>query len=453
MAEAKKKNSESTFKRSRDRCHIINMMWVYDKDLNVLCNSFRYSAGEKYEIDALEPRHITHVLTGYYVRRAMNIFVGESGSSMVRLPVSKDFTRLMQFVNMQRFILCIPRIREVLPSSLVALTQLNHSHMRLAIDVYTLIYTRWAQLVKKFNYLLVNMAEDVGEQMDMVDNVKKIVPEIQVIARCRDLNDVRDAFDCGIDYVCCHDFPPELLLKKVERKFTAQNPTLFSDVCSILLAQFSATQNPVVFETFMRRYTWLTPYLPAVLSTVAAMDPNADPKKDFLTYAQGSAMMPVDLVHVMETILCLRLLSMRFESAEDRREGRITYMPFKMALEEGFIWMHMVKDPEISGMLPLFTLGCLHGLTRFVAAAPELQESAYVELMKQFSKALDAHPQLSNLAQAYDALQRTDLEKVQKIGKSDGSFTGATLSSAFEKSLIWVEALIKEMKSADPGGQ
>lgn len=450
MAVVPQKPAETaTFKRSRDRCHIINMMWVYDSELNLLCNSFRYSAGDKYEIDALEAKHVPHVLTGYYVRRAMNVFVGESGNSMVRLPITKELIARMRFVNMQRFILCLPRQNEILPSSLVTLTQLNRDHMRLAIDVYTLVYTRWAQLVKQFDFVLIDMHEDLQEQLHMCANVKALVPQIKIIARCHDFADCRKAFASGANYVCCYDFLPELLLKRIEKRFTAHYPTMFSDVCSSLLAQFSATHNPIVFDNFLKRYLSLSTYVKPVVEIVNEEISDTNEFTGLSNYAQAAAMLGIESIHWIETILCLRLLAMRFESSEDRRSKRCTYMPFKMALEEGYVWHTLVKDPQLHSLMPIFTLGVIHGLTHFIAQGSEMQEPSYVELMNQFKKTLNAYPLLSNIAQAYDALQRSELERLQQLAKEDGNFTGPTMSSAFEKSLMWVESLVKAMSTAD----
>ncbi len=443
-SEEKGKTQAPMFKRSKDRSHIINATWIYDRSFKMLGNLFRYTAGSLYETDKLEERHVLHVLVGYYVRRAMNLFVGDSGCCAVRMPLTKEFTKRMQFVNTQRFILYLPKKQEVTPTILVVFNQMIRMYMRIAIDVYSLIYTRWAQMVKNFAYAVVDMNQDVDEQLYLLQNIKLFAPEIKSIAKCSSIAQCREAFAHGIDYCSCHEIPPELCLMAENHEFSQLLPTMFADVCAVIKEQFAQKPSSEIFLNFLKRYSVLTSYVKPVVTYMAhgcrfEEDLILDP-----TYEQAVAVLEPKLVRTIECILCLQLLSFRFSSDEMRRMGINGYAPLKMALCEAAIWADFGPE-DLS--LPYFSMGAIRNLKRFAVSSAELKDPAFIDLVEHNNKIKASYKKLDDLSVIYDAVRCNDLAKVAELSSKDGELTGAKVSSSFENALMWVEGLYKAISS------
>lgn len=433
------------FKRSRDRCHIINMLPVFDQQGNVLCYAFNYTAGSKFEAEALEPKHVMHVLVGYYVRRAMNIFVGDRGSSMVRMPLSTDSVRYLGLLNTQRFIHYLPRRQEVSPSTLHLVDVMRKARMRIACDVYTVIYTRWAQAVKNFTYIVVDMEGDVNEQMNLAVNIREKAPWLKLIARCKNVTNCRDAFALGIDYVCAPDFPPETLLNLVQKRYAQSFPEMFSEVCTVFLSHLSLETGSEAFLALASRYPQVMAFFKPVMEILREDEPiDGEEELPITTYENACIMFDPITMHAVEDILCLKLLSSRFEPDEVRNAGLNSFEPLKFALDEGRAWWCLVDDRSIRDTMPVFTLGVLRTLSRFSASSEELEDQVYVEVMEKRAQIIDRFKSLKSIGFGMDALVNTDLTRLAKLSE-DGYYSTGGFSGAIEKGLIWTQRVIKAL--------
>ncbi|MDD7022628.1 MAG: hypothetical protein PUI29_08665 [Aeromonadales bacterium] len=433
------------FKRSRDRCHIINMLPVFDQQGNVLCYAFQYTAGAKFEAEALEPKHVSHVLIGYYVRRAMNIFVGDRGSSMVRLPLSTDSSRFLGLINTQRFIHYLPRKQEVSPSTLHLVDVMRKARMRIACDVYTVIYTRWAQAVKNFTYIVVDMEGDVNEQMNLAVNIREVAPWLKLIARCKNVTNCRDAFALGIDYVCAPDFPPETLLNLVQRRYALAFPEMFAEVCTVLLSQLSLQADNEAFVELSSRYPQVMAFFKPVMEILREDELHeGDEELAIGTYENACIMYAPETMRTAEAILCLKLLSTRFEPDDVRNAGLNSFEPLKFALDEGRSWYCVVEDRSLKETMPLFTLGILRTLAHFSASSEELEDPVYLEVMDKREKLISRFKALKSVSNGMEALVRTDLEELAKLAK-DGFYSTGSFCGSIEKGLIWTQRIIKAL--------
>ncbi len=433
------------FKRSRDRCHIINMLPVFDQQGNVLCHAFHYTAGAKFEAEALEPKHVSHVLIGYYVRRAMNIFVGDRGSSMVRLPLSTDSSRFLGLINTQRFIHYLPRKQEVSPSTLHLVDVMRKARMRIACDVYTVIYTRWAQAVKNFTYIVVDMEGDVNEQMNLAVNIREVAPWLKLIARCKNVTNCRDAFALGIDYVCAPDFPPETLLNLVQRRYAQAFPEMFAEVCTVLLSQLSLQPDNEAFVELSSRYPQVMAFFKPVMEILREDEQHeGDEELTIGTYENACIMYAPETMRTAEAILCLKLLSTRFEPDDVRNAGLNSFEPLKFALDEGRSWYCVVEDRSLKETMPLFTLGILRTLARFSASSEELEDPVYLEVMDKREQLISRFKALKSVSNGMEALVRTDLEELAKLAK-DGFYSTGSFCGSIEKGLIWTQRVIKAL--------
>ncbi len=448
--DATKSAPVAKFKRSKDRSHIINFAWIFNKDCDLLANYMKYSAGTNYKIEALEERHVPHVLIGYYVRRAMNLFVGQRGKCAVRIPLCKDFGRRMRFVNTERFLLYLPKLQEVTPSILSVFNQMDKMHMSIAIDVYSLIFTRWAEMVKEFTYTVIEMDQNPDEQFYLLNNIKAVAPNIKSIAKCRDIAQCRMAFAKGVDYCCCHEIPPEICIKCVNKPYADNCPDIFSDVCRVLVDQFQNDLKTDSFRTFLNKYYRILPYIKPIIDYMALDTPYAIDVLDVKTYDEANVILPPDLIKKIQVIICIQLLSFRFLNNEQRKLGRNDYMPTKMALLEGKIWEKMLRDEDVAEELPIFTMGVALNLKRFVTSGTELRTPNYETLIEKTTSLVLNNPAIKSIYLACDALRKDDLSKVEQIGQDAGFFNGTQLSSSLESGIIWIEALYKELENNLP---
>ena len=441
-------SAEPKFKRSKDRSNIINFNWGFDKNLGILANYFVYTAGSLYQSEKVEDRHVPHILIGYYVRRAMNLFVGERGNCAVRMPLTKDFSKRMQFMNTQRFILYLPKKQEISPSLLVVFNQLCRMHMRLACDVYTIIYTRWAQMVKDFSYAVVDMSDNVEEQLYLLDNIKNVAPEIKSIAKCKNIAQCRLAFEKGIDYCSCHEIPPEICLKTVASDFSNKYPDIFSDTCETLLELCSSLDPSQKFGDLIRKYYFIEDYyIKPYLSFIVKDSEYAQDFGDSVEYDQVAGYLDGHDLRLIEAMTCVQLLSLRFMNQESRMMGRNDYPPTKMALLQAKIWDSFVKDEAIKSKYSLFTLGVVLEVKRFAANASELKNPFYELLIKRASEIVLNNPAIKNIYAACNALRKSDLEEVEVHAKN-GGYTGTALSYSLENGLIWMEDLLKRVENS-----
>lgn len=440
-----KEKEPQKFKRSRDRCHIINMVPVFDQHANVLCYAFRYTAGTKFEIEKLEPRHVMHVLIGYYVRRAMNIFVGDKGCSMVRLPLAQDSLKYFGLLNTQRFILYLDERQDVTVSTLHQIDQMHRSRMRIACDVYTVIYTRWAQAVKNFNYLVVDMKGDVNEQMNLAYNIRERAPWLKIIGRCENITNCRDAFAMGIEYVSCSDFPAESLLEHVNRQYSEIFPAVWSDVCAVFKDHLSLNPESEHFIDMLRRYPTLRSNVKELLEVLAADDPEgaklAEEAKA-TSYESALSVFSPGVIRTLETVLCLKLLASRFEPDESRTQGVSSFEPLKFALIDGRAWTSALTDKMITETIPMFTLGVCRTLSRFTVSPGELNDPAYTDLMDLCAKTVSRYKSIAALSKGYEALLTSNLNAVTELAK-EGCFTTGSLSGSVEYAIIWTQKIIK----------
>lgn len=433
------------FKRSRDRCHIINMLPVFDQNGGMLCYVFNYTAGTKFAAEQLEIKHVNHVLMGYYVRRTMNIFVGDRGCSMVRMPLSPESARFISLINTQRFIHYLPRKQEVSPSTLHLVDVMRKAHMRIACDVYNVIFTRWAQAVKNFTYLVVDMQGDVNEQMNLAQNILEKAPWLKIIARCTDITNCRDAFALGIDYVCAPDFPPETLLNLVQRRYAKAFPDMFSEVCTVFLEHLSLQSESRAFSDLCSHYPQLLAFFKPVMEILSEDDEQAGTEKITIsTYENACIMFSPEIIRTLEDVLCLKLLSSRFEPDEIRNAGLNSFEPLKFALEEGRAWQGIVSDPSLKETMPLFTIGIMRTLSRFSVSGEELEDPVYKEVMEKRDLLISRFKELKSISDGVDALTRTDLASVQKFA-DQGYYTTSGLSGSIEKGLIWTQRIVKAL--------
>lgn len=433
------------FKRSKDRSNIINFNYVFDRNFGMLANFFNYTAGSLYACEKLEDRHVPHILIGYYVRRAMNLFVGERGSCAVRMPLTKDFAKRMPFMNTQRFILYLPKKQEISPSLLVVFNQMCRMHMRIALDVYSIIYTRWAQMVKDFSYAVVDMSDDLEEQLYLLANIKAVSPEIKSIAKCKNIAQCRLAFEKGIDYCSCHEIPPEICMKAATNDFSVEYPEIFTDTCETLCELCSSFNPSQKFLNLIKKYYFIEPYIEPYVSYVIQGTEYAEDFGTNPTYEQAAQYLDGYHLRLIETIVCLQLLSLRFMKSESRMMGRNDYPPTKMALLQGRIWDSFVRDEEVKKHLPLFTLALILEVKRFAINSLELKNSMYELMIKKASDIVLNTPVIKNIYNACDALRKNDLVKVETLAK-EGGYTGMSLSLSLEMGLIWLEELLKNVE-------
>lgn len=441
------------FKRSKDRCGVVTRIPVFDQSGQTLCYSIRYTAGENYKAKSLEPKHVMHVLVGYYVRRAVNLFVGDHGNAMVSMPITPDILKYSQLMPNQRFILHLPQKQEVTPSNLHVLSLLRKVHMRVAADVYTIIYTRWAQALKNFSYAIIDMEGDVLEQLHLAHNIKVQAPWIKLIAaNIPDPDYITSAFSAGIDYAAAPFYPVSLQKKRISPVALGKAPQLLSDVCSVVMELFSANPDHNLFLELMHRYPAVNSfYMPFIEFMQLGPEPREAGAQvelfHFMDLEEALITLDFRMIEVLVTSLSLRLLESFFEAEENAERGIMTYEPFKTALLRGQMVVLLAENLESlenRDNLPLFTMGaCIH-MESFAPEGAGDTTMMFKELQKLIKADIDANAQLSGLYEIITGLEVMDLDRVL-LAAEKLKLTERNLTSTYEKAMIWAEQAVKIM--------
>ncbi|MGN0909182.1 MAG: hypothetical protein ACI4NA_06140, partial [Succinivibrio sp.] len=245
--------------------------------------------------------------------------------------------------------------------------------------------------------------------------------------------------------VCAPEFPPETLLNLVQKRYAQAFPEMFSEVCTVLLAHVSMQPDNSAFLELSSRYPQVMAFFKPVMEVMREDEPQeGDEQLNISSYENACIMYAPETMRAVEAILCLKLLSTRFEPDDVRNTGMNSFEPLKFALDEGRTWYCTVEDRSLKETIPLFTLGMMRTLSRFSASSEELEDPVYLEVMDKREKLISRFKALKSISDGMEALVKTDLKQVARIAQ-DGFFTTGSLSGSVEKGLIWTQRIIKAL--------
>lgn len=441
-------------RRSKDRCHLICRMPLFDRSGRASLYHFYYTAGTVFEPEALQQRHVRHVLMGYFLRRNMDLFSGTQATAMLTMPLSNDMLRYLSLLPVGRMVVHLPERQELSVTNVHLVSALNRGHLRLAINVYTVVFTDWAQSLRCFDYLVVDCTQNVEEQLHLAKNVLKRSRAKLVFLRPDSPQECAAAFKIGASYAGGGVMPRELQSGCLDEEFSHRQPQLSEDVCRLLCVQLGEHADRYEeLRQVLEKYPFCQAFACRLLDYIVFNPHNRTFLTDWLkempyVYRHGwdEALYSVDpqTGEYFVGVLSAYLLGLRFEPEPQRSARRISYEPFRIAAVRGrFLNLtlreQVPKDQQRPAM-PTFIVGLLSALALF-----ETEEigDAYELLRIESERLLAAEPQLAAAITVIEALERLDLPTVRRQCELIPGFTVERLLDAYEESVMWTEGLIR----------
>lgn len=453
-------------RRSGDRCHLITRVPVYDNKGRTVFYHFHYTAGTLYKPDALEIRHIRHVLMGFYVRRNMDMFTEPGGNALLTLPLSPEIEKNLGIMPTSRILLRLPQRQDYSFANNHIVNVLRKNSMQLAADIYTIIYTNWARSLRSFNYIVLDMKSDVQEQLHLAKNIKKFSPNVKLICdNVSSESEIDDAFRFGADLVCYAGYPKFLSTIRFNEDFHRSYPEAMENAFSMLMELLNPHPQYDMFSDLLRKYPFLRPHVPRLLNFTIFCDELE--KDNYINYEKCSTLykkrnLEEDLVELdrhslnsVISIICAMLLSFQFESNENLQFNVFSYEPFKIALiraKFADLLLYTKGDDEVVKTQPVFQ-------TAMGSCFPMLIDESRRDhvLVDMLNKAVAGNCAMyEDLRKTLDCAKAVEEIKISVIDeltsqKEDNKqfFELKKIAHHYEDALIWTTSVIKILSKSE----
>ncbi len=327
-----KKEEKSAYKRSSDRCNILCRTPVYDKKGELLCYTFRYTAGlSSFRPDMLEKKHVKHIITGFYTRRHSELFTQTNGFCLTEFPLTGDLNRYAKQLPATKFILHLKDRQEASASYKHQVSVLKKESMSIAADVYTIVYTNWYTELRSINYAIIDMTQDIEEQFILARNIIKKAPWIKILCdRCDNLNKASIAFESGADYVCCPVFNKSILKARFNAAHYKINQNTYDSVMAVITELIEPRPNYSLFFALLKKNSSFNVFITPVLNYLE----NGKENEYFFDELEECIYdMDVEVLSKLISIVVLLMLEEFFRSDKDKNNYKfVTFEPIRQVL-------------------------------------------------------------------------------------------------------------------------
>ncbi len=429
--------------RSVDRCRLLSRVPVYDYAGQTLFYELKFTAGNILKTNALQERHIWHIIQGYFHRRSMVNFVGPGVSAMVGFPISPKLEEYMQFFPVGKLIVRIHKTEPPTISSMHLVSHLGHYNMRFAIDLGTLLSTDWIKCIKSFQFVLIRMDEDFKEKLLLASQLRAEAPWIKfIVTRVKDRAGFKEAFDSGADYVktSYFDFKDLAALENSKN----MDPALRQEYDELLGLLHAMKNNH--HDSTARLQKMLTAFPDVVRDIIKLMvffhkDINF---ASVNSYNAACTCLGKEVVNSYLGIAVLRNLTVCFGNATNTKSSGLQLEPFKKALIRAkfFTLLAKVKGSYDLDQNP-FLDGVFSNLEIFLIKSKDsaINDALLKDLMRACSTYESIAAKMYRLVKAIETLDfRTVVEAAQQLDIK----TGRVLS-CYEKALIWMNRLFEKL--------
>lgn len=447
-------------RRSGDRCHLITRVPVYDNKGRTLYYHFHYTAGTLYKPESLEPRHVKHVLMGFYVRRNMDMFTGDDGNAMLTLPLSTDIDKNIGIMPSNRMLLKLPEKQDY---SFVYTHQVNNlrkGNMQFAADIYTIIYTNWSRSLRVFNYMVLDMKNDIAEQLHLAKNIKKFSPNIKMMCdNASSEKDIDRAFKFGADLVCYPEFPTFLNNIRFNPEFNRSYPNVVTDALSMLQELLNPHPQYDIFSDLLKKYNFIRPHVPRLLNFIVYCDELE--KANSINYVKSSLLykqrnIEEDLVELDKhslnmaiCITCVLLLSMQYETNESIQFKNFNYEPVKIALiraKFADLLLCTKGESDVIKIQPVFQTAIASCIPMFMNESSS--NNLLLDMMnKTVEENRSLYPELLNALDCAKAVEKIQIDVINRLTQEGGDNTNffelKKIAHHYEDALIWTNSVLR----------
>ncbi len=218
------------FVRSPDRCHLINRIPCYDQNGQVRCYYLKFISSHLSSTGDLCERHIMHVLTGFFMRREVSSFIGQSCSAMLALPLCQELVTYRNSIPGGRIIIYLKG--EHLASSLYEkyslLVALKRTNLRFSCDLELLADLSMQEMydvLSCIDFAMIYYDEHLQSNLKLLDVLHQRNPKLKSVL-CHLPADGLTAIPDGVDYVMNTFFHPHQYYS--DRQVLLRNADLFA---------------------------------------------------------------------------------------------------------------------------------------------------------------------------------------------------------------------------------
>ena len=448
--------------RSKDRCHLLSRCPVYDKNGKIWYFNFQYSKGLVIKPDSLEPKHVKHVMTGYYIRRSMDIFTSLRAGAICRMPLTPDILKYVNLLPLGRFVLRIPERQEHSPTTVHILSQLSRTHIKLAADVYTIIYTNWSQCLRFFDFMIIDMNLNVEEQSRLAKNIRKFKPDIKLICvNGKTRNDAAIGFEIGADLVSCPVFTADIFKSLVDIPYVSKHKELISDVYKMIYELMLPHPQYYMYFDLIKQCPQLEKATELIRNYFVYFekkrndsygqrtdkDRYLEDMDEFYSMDGTSTLeddineMPDDILQGVLTIGSLCASTLQFQRREDSEFGRFNFEGIEKAcIRIKFIY-ELIRQEEKYDVrtLPIAQMGVCSSYADYESLEFKANLE-YQDMINRYNELLEQYPVIAEAINCVKALERSEISTVKQL-VSDGVFELWSILRAYERAVIWAVEL------------
>ena len=441
--EAMPQDKAPKFVRSKDRCHMMTRTPIYDQRGALLAYNFRYTAGEEsFTPDVLERKHVKHVIIGFYIRRHIDQFAGESGTAMAELPLTQEVTKFSKPMPANHFILHLQDKQESAASFQHQVNMLKRDTMSIAADVYTIVYTNWFTELRSISYAVIDMTMDVEEQFILARDIVKKAPWIKIICdRCDTQNLAAIAFEAGANYVCCPTFPKDILKANFNPYRYKTGRSTYDDVSTVIKELLENRPDYMQFVDLVSMRPDIKAQIPMILEFL-----QKDMNVEYVYTDLESSLYDIDTetLHKLIGIIAMMLLE-EFYKADTEKNKYFKYEPLKQVLlrakfiEE--ILAYKAGEVDISWA---FSVGLSASLNLMYAYTTQKVEANIKAINSRLMVIYQEQPLIETAVKIALSMEKLDLPYVKGVMEAK-TFGRHDILFAYENAIIWTSNLFELM--------
>lgn len=421
------------FHRSSDRCHLISCEAIAAATGRVPFYLLSFTAGKVFTPNALEERHIHHVLTGYVIRRDISNFVGKGKAAFLKLPLSPKLLDYIEVLPTGRMVIALKPGQEASGQAQHLLKTLHHLNMRFAINLDDLVTTQWIDCLNAFNFVFIDMSDGYfTENLVLYNQLKKQCPWLKLIVTgIKNPSHMTQAFAVGADYIIGNYQSPKL--RSAVRKVATSNPQLlmmvqglFSDVPDVEVVAYLAGFYPTIIKDFYAGLKYL-----GIRREITRKINNVQEALEVYGPELVGCMLGVGVVHVIYE---------SFEVSEPNgyHENQ-AYLPFRNSIIRAFFLYYCSKKAErdykeqtICFLIGLFSLWT--EIAKF-EGLPVAEKNAYFDESTEYGK------WNVSLLKAARGFEFQDLASIAEA-TFDTTLSLGTLLKVYEKAIMRAEDVL-----------
>ena len=441
VAVPQKKEEKTTYKRSTDRCNILCRTPVYDRKGDLLCYTFRYTAGSSsFRPDMLEKKHVKHIITGFYTRRHSELFTQTNGFCLSEFPLTPELNRYAKQLPATKFILHLQDRQEATASYKHQVSMLKKESMSIAADVYTIVYTNWYTELRSINYAIIDMTKDIEEQFILARNIQKKASWIKIICdRCDNLNKASIAFESGADYVCCPLFNKGVLKAKFNPAHYKVNQSSYDSIMAVLAELIEPRPNYDLFFGMLKKNSSFNVFIAPVLNY---LEQGKEHEYYFDALEDCIYDMDVEVLSKLISIVVLMMLEEFYRQDKDKNNYRfVSFEPVRQILlkakfiEELSYYRAQNVDTSFS-----FAIGICADLNMLYPYTTQLTQKLLMGIDSRLNELFSENDEYKVLHDISTSMESLNLEYVDGIMMSN-FISRHDILNAYENSVMWIAGL------------